>query len=527
MRRTTGFATNAPKANCENTRGLLLTQVQNTSASASRTLCDEWQIATGPRAHVGLPADYRGLWSMFRKDIQATAKRLGVPNSAVIFELKKRDVIQRFAVDKTMPNDMSQKEVCNALGTDLTGWKKVLKAVLKAAGGNLPWGGIDAPRYGERRTTPWTNQASSLVPWVVSGGDDLFSEDVYLFGPSIFEIALRMDWAQVALVRKPTCARRTQAFKKHVCKVLAGLKATKEVAKPVVTVVPQMVEKLEVVERPIPQPAIVPEKQEAWPRGLPRTFEGMTSQYGAYLFDQVKRISPIKTSDELDDVCQEIWLKLMNAKVLEKFASTALSKLPSTMTYPQALRFLGVTHQDFQAAVLAAPFALKPVQGVEMDEASLYSTAQLQTLDISGLLPEVRDLDRCRPEATERGFKTYLTRAVKNHFKNILRYRGRKHKERGLDGSTLLAADSSGVYTKAAVLEESGSWEDSVADLSEMPMEAMCDLVSEIRRHGLDVTSELGMAVLDQVIANTKKGMTLREALESVTKTKQQVRARH
>ena len=493
LKRSAAVATPMPKTASRNISGLLLPHEHTSSTSPSRGTGAPWHLATGQRAMAGLPADYRGLWAMCRKQIIATAKRCGLANAEVISELKKQKALEAFSNDETVPEEMSWNDTLAYLGLNAAGWRRALRSMT----------------YGNNDDLAWCN----LAPMPARNGDDLFSQDIIYWGPSLYRLAQWLDTSGQVPVVKPSCPRRTLAFKKHIDALL-------EVLQPVVAKVTEVAKpKLELVRQvPIAQPAVivatVPE--DPWPKGLPKDYNGVVAKYGSYVHDQVQRASKIKTSDEINEVCQEVWVKLIKAEVLRKFAETAMSKLPSTMTFPQCLVFLGVTSKQFVAALKKAPFSIKPVQGIELADDSLYSTAQIETLDASGLLPATRNPNRCRPEATERGFKSYLATAVKNHFKNLIRYRKRRHQERGLDSRVVLSGGSSGVYSKTMVLEEASSWEGNIPDDSDMPMEAMLDLVDEIRRHDILPNSDQGMAILDCVVANSRKNLTLRGAMDSV-----------
>jgi len=436
----------------------------------------------------GLPRDYRALWAMCRKQIVATAKRCGLTNTEVLSELREQEALEAFVTDETIPDEMSWEDTLALLGLDDAGWRRTLHSMTKSNGDGLKW--------------------CNIAPLPARNGDNLTSRDIVYYGPTLWEAARFLDGSNQIAVTKPFCPRRTLAFKEYLDNILATVQpVVKVVEKPKLTVVPPPA----VQEIPV---AVTPDPP--WPKGLPKNYDGVVLKYGTYVHDQVQRSSKIKTSDEIQEVCQEVWLKLIRADVLRKFAEIAMSKLPSTMTYPQCLIFLGITSKQFSSALKKAPFSIKPVQGVELADDALYSTAQIETLDVSGLLPTVRDPDRCRPEATERGFKSYLATAVKNHFKNLIRYRNRRHQERGLDSRVVLSGGSTGVYSKTMLLEEASSWEANIPDDTDMPMEAMLDLASEIRRHDITPCSEQGMAVLDCVVANSRKNLTLRGAMDSV-----------
>jgi hypothetical protein len=144
------------------------------------------------------------------------------------------------------------------------------------------------------------------------------------------------------------------------------------------------------------------------------------TKYGSCVYDQVRRVSRSRSIEALEETNRFVWRRLVADDLLNKFAATALSKLPSTLPLSDALGHFGITLDQLREAAAQAEakleWVLRAVQGFPFHLDALYSTGDLGTLDLCGFLPEER-LERRRREVSDRGFKSYLSRAVQNHFK--------------------------------------------------------------------------------------------------------------
>lgn len=268
-----------------------------------------------------------------------------------------------------------------------------------------------------------------------------------------------------------------------------------------------------------------------WPKDLPRNDLEMSQMYSDYVFDQVRRISKIKTKDELEEVTQQVWLNLIQSEVLAKFVETSKTKLPRTLTTIEVMGHLGITQRQWASAVA---FSMKsdefwlplPVKGLHLAEDALYLTEDIQTLDASGFLEDARNAPRQHPEFSGRGFKSYLTKAISNHFKNLLRTRSRRHKERGVESNVVLTSSSAGTYHRGYTSEEAVNWEDNLVDGNDLDMESMLDLKAMLERHHVDPLTESGRSVLDHIGRGlTVKGAVKYEQKQVLLEQRQQLRA--
>lgn len=144
-----------------------------------------------------------------------------------------------------------------------------------------------------------------------------------------------------------------------------------------------------------------------WPEGLPRNYKELVeSEYGAYIAKQVVRYNQVKRNFE--DLLQAIWLKLVEADVLSKFAARARSTTPPTMTVLDACGYLGIPFERWSVVVEASNSLRRkyskrpiPISGkVDRGRKVLLRTSDVVKFDSSGLIGSVnRKYPRvCRPE---------------------------------------------------------------------------------------------------------------------------------
>jgi hypothetical protein len=438
--------------------------------------------------------NYRELYATYRPQLTEAAAKHGLSVSEILTRLRARRVIEGFLVESHIPLTFTWDEAVAFLGLTDTRWQAVLKRasipVHRGRSGGVPWANV----------RPWTIAKGDADGRLARASD----RTALYWGPDILVVADFMD--EHGLTRKtPECARLESAFRRRIGWFLSTLKV-KPSEKKARTVKPERTIE-EVVSKP---PVVLPE----WPKDLPHDQEEMLRMYGPYVFDQVRRISTIKTEQELEEVTQEMWKSLVQSDVLGKFMEAARTKLPRTLTLAETLSYLGVSHKQWVNAVAyhqrTKSWMPTPVKGTPFGKDALYLTSDIQTLDASGFLKGRRNAERANPGVTGRGFKSYLAQAVKNHFKNLLRTRFRRHKERPLDPKVALASDGSGLCHKAAVIEDSNSWEEHLTDAgSEPDMESLIDFTRQLRRYGVDPNTEIGFTILD----NMSRGVTLHQAM--------------
>lgn len=437
---------------------------------------------------VGIPSNYRELYTGYKPQLTERADKLGVPVSALLTHLRETGLIEGFDLRRYVPSTFTREDAIKFLGVTESAFRSILR---KASRENFK------VRHGNR-TLPWYE----ALPNTVNGRVAQDSEAIY-WGPDILRLANFMD--EHGLLRdRPECSRLVSSFRRRLGGLLAKMVAPVPEAAPVVAEEPIAIDA--VVDEPVSEDSF-------WPRDLPRDSTDLVKMYGDYVFDQVRRVSRIQTEEELAEVTQQVWLDILKSDVLGKFVEAASTKLPRTLTVDEALGYLGVTFTQWTSAMAyhkrkQSFWMPTPVKGTHFSKDSLYLTSDIQTLDESGFLKDNRMAERRKPEVTGRGFKSYLSQAIKNHFKNLLRTRSRRHKERGMDPRAALVSDSSGVFRKVAMIEDGFSWEETLTDDAPVSMEDMIDMATAMKRHGVDPTSEDGMAVLDSM----SRGQTLKSA---------------
>jgi DNA-directed RNA polymerase specialized sigma24 family protein len=352
-----------------------------------------------------------------------------------------------------------------------------------------------------------------------------------------------------------------------------------------------------------------------WPEGLPRNFDELVAQYGDYIAKQVERYN--KVDRNFEDLFQEIWVKLMESNLLEKFAQKAQETLPPTMTTVEACAFLGIDFSGWDAIIREARILKEeqdqytipvPVEGGWDSRVSVMRTADVVRLDRAGYIRK-RSYPRCieveefgdtmtaeeacvflgvdfkpfwgnlmraakrergivkgdpkpkrlipypigviqgdplspkslvltkdvlalekagwpqtcpkvLPRPTARGFKSYLARAIHNHFANFCRTRSRRYKEHVLPPSTIIGQTSSG-YCYSGRSETGSAWEGALIEGMISAEEAVA-VVEEIRNADVDPLSQQGTEVLDFMT----QGYTIKEAIRAQQRSAQRIRLR-
>jgi len=278
-----------------------------------------------------------------------------------------------------------------------------------------------------------------------------------------------------------------------------------------------------------------------WPEDVPRSYDDMVLDYGEYVAKAVTRYN--KVDRNLRDLLQEVWSKLIGSRLLEKFVEGAARRLPASMTTDEACLFLGISFRQWSKALRSKPWLLEPLEGKRTSMAAIFDTREIIDLDHGTGISvwRVRPVTRMRPKITARGFKSYLTRAIHNHFANWCRTRSRKYKEQLLSPTSALARQTSGCCRQVAHLEDlTGGWESNIAAAMTVDEEDLLDLVGVIRKARIDLGTTEGAAVLDYLVQQGKscddgpqrnvevlgllgQGLTLREAAKRV---QQRVRTR-
>jgi len=194
------------------------------------------------------------------------------------------------------------------------------------------------------------------------------------------------------------------------------------------------------------------------------------------------------------------------------------------MTVEEACAYLGVDFHPFWHNLMRAaknerterhvsntrlPYPIEPISGTLLSRKAVLVTRDVVALDESGYLRR-RPLERVRPKLSARGFKSYLSRAIHNHFANFCRTTSRRYKEHVLPPTTIIGSTSAG-YCYAGKSETGTAWEGALLEAM-ISAEDAVDVVSEIRKAHVDPNTPRGTEVLD-IMA---QGYTIREALERI-----------
>ncbi len=457
------------------------------------------------RLPVGIPSDCSELATLYAQNLTEAAKGLGLEVPELVKLAHEMSLVEKFIVEEHCPADFTWDGARAFAGMTDDQWHDFLvNTKHPPKGSELDWASVRPEAL-----RGYNGKADQ-------GPAEPFDADAVYWGPDILRATDFMD-AHGLRRGRSTCPVMVDAFLVTLYEFFEVVRRNQVLA---------------ASERLGTSLADFEASCEApWPKDLPRNDQEFTRMYNEYVFDQVRRISKIKTADELEEVTQQVWLNLIQSEVLAKFIETSKTKLPRTLTTTEVQGLLGITARQWSSAVA---FSLKsddfwiplPVKGRHLTEDALYLTEDIQTLDTSGFLEGNRNAPRQHPEFSGRGFKSYLTTSIGNHFKNLLRTRSRRHKERTVDTNVVLTASSSGTYHRAYTSEEAINWEENLVDGGDPDMESLLDLKAMLERHGVDPSTETGRSVLDHISeGHTVKGAVKYEQKQMVLKQKQLLRA--
>ncbi len=441
------------------------------------------------RLPVGIPSNYSELSKAYGQNLTEACNGLGLSIEELLQIAREAKLVESFSVEEHCPAFFTWEEACAFAGLTSDQWFQFLRNTKRPPkGSHLDWAGV------RPTVTRGYNGKDSEGLAEPNDGDSIY------WGPDILQATDFMDENSLKRGRS-TCPAMVESF-------LVVLHEFFEVVRR---------NKLDAASKRMGSylAEIEMDLETAWPKDLPRNDNELSTMYCDYVFDQVRRVSRIKTTDELAEVSQQVWLNLIQSGVLAKFIEAAKTKLPRTLTTTEVTGYLGITPRQWQSAVAFSQknddFWLPlPVKGLHLTEEALYLTEDIQTLDTSGFLEGKRYVARQHPEFSGRGFRSYLTMAIRNHFKNLLRTRSRRHKERGVDTNVVLTSSSAGTYHRAYTSEEATSWEENLVDGNDIEMEDMLDLKAMLDRHDVNPLTETGRNVLDHI----SRGLTVKSAVK-------------
>ncbi len=237
---------------------------------------------------------------------------------------------------------------------------------------------------------------------------------------------------------------------------------------------------------------------------LPKTYPELYKQYGPFVHNFLKQRNKIERNQE--DLEQYIWLKIVDAQLLQRFWDNAQRQMPKVLTALEACMLLGVSWNQWVAAMHTAHRGVQkynakgkkagrkkglrwmptPINLLEFEAQGVLGYTSKKALfdfddiihlsyyaerDKKGVIRKAfrkmgRDVDangkviaETRPEGfaklpevkvTKSQFKHYLQMAIGNHFANFCRTAERRHKERPV--------------TPPPHQEDAPSWESTLED---------------------------------------------------------------
>lgn len=271
-------------------------------------------------------------------------------------------------------------------------------------------------------------------------------------------------------------------------------------------------------------------ESQNWPDGMPKTYTELFNQYGTFISRYLIRHNKVDRNRE--DLTQEVFTKLMESKILEKFAKSVQTRnatlvastpsLPDVLTTDEACAYLNVKwsnwkwHQwRFVKKLDPVPVWMpEPVQGTRQSQRAQYTAADV--LDLEILSKNVESKVFIRREVPVRqmvvqikplspnAFKFYLTRAVHNHFANWCRTRSRRYKELVLPP-----------------MEDGSAWESRLEQAMSLDDASVIDMATHFRSAHVDLDTDRGVQILDMVA----EGYSLTDAVSKYDSAQAKIKA--
>ncbi len=370
-----------------------------------------------------IPCKYREILKWYSVELGEASKKTGLTESDLLAKLEEGKLLSKFEkglpellkLSGETPIVLTSLESRRHLGISKEVWEKLLSLVTGETPSNLGWENV----------LPGLTQGSSV-----------WDPRALFWGPDIGRLGTFLDAFYAGARKVRRCPSAVEAFRSLLVKALSAI-------------VPEAPVEDVKVTKPL-LAATASASAPEWPEGLPQNNTTLVAEYGLCVSQHVNRICKIRSQEELDDVCQQMWIQLFAVDILSKFVTAAKTKLPRTMTLGDALGYLGIKHSQWVTAVTRNNkdqeyWVPMPINGKRTSLDAIYRTDDIKTLDEQGFLEDRRTEPKVNPAVSGRGFKSYLLKAVSNHFKNYLRTKSRRHKERTADPRNVFANDG-GIY---------------------------------------------------------------------------------
>jgi DNA-directed RNA polymerase specialized sigma24 family protein len=237
---------------------------------------------------------------------------------------------------------------------------------------------------------------------------------------------------------------------------------------------------------------------------VPANYSELFKAYGPMISAQLRRLN--KLPQEFEDLVQHVNLSIIQAQVLERFQKSTEVKSHKPVTAAQAVEYLGISWQRWVSAMTESkhsPDAVwmpTPCDGKSpFGQDTMFLISDILLLDESGYFA-TRDYARKHLPALGRGFKAYLSMAVRHHFFNWTRTRNRR-------------------FSRDMVmppLEDGKAWETSLEQPQGLGMEDAISIAQTLERcHNVEAHSELAQRIGDLLLrGNSRRAIRLVEAID-------------
>lgn len=209
-----------------------------------------------------------------------------------------------------------------------------------------------------------------------------------------------------------------------------------------------------------------------WPIGVPKNNDQLYREYRVFVERTILSYFKPSPGQQLEDIAQHIWMKIIESKTLDKFVRKArVRKIAARLTAAEAVEYLAITWDQWLTLMREEHPWLQPVEGSVFSTSAVFTSSQVRNVEESGLFPIV---DAIPAVDMVKVFRGYLRMVVRNHFANWVRTRVRRHiKDQVVPNETTRV---SGGHFTTALEGDLTSWEDSLPDQTEGSAEDFCDL---------------------------------------------------
>lgn len=180
---------------------------------------------------------------------------------------------------------------------------------------------------------------------------------------------------------------------------------------------------------------------------IPSNNTEFANQYARYVAEMVGRLN--NRSENLADIIQAVWLRLLESDVITKFHARVRASRPSAFTTTEVCLHLGIEVESW--TVMQAMYGEArpewmpcPIAGDATSLDALWSVDDVERYEPYAHLhhQKVAESQNLIPQPSVTHFNSYIALAVHNAFANWVRTHSRRHKERPLDAFTRIPLES-------------------------------------------------------------------------------------